>query len=634
MKKLILLLALIPGIIGAQVIIPQKDSVLAGDGKYLQVDVYRPAGCSQCPTILIQTPYGKYMFSLLGLPLGVGANINGSNYNFVVSDWRGFYTNAGAAYSGMPTKGKDGKDIVQWIATQPWSDGKVGGWGPSALGKVQFETANNYPPNLTCICPLVAAPQTYYNDYYPGGCLRTEYIEQLDALGYGLSPTVEQYPVHNLIWQFGIENPSWYPDSIPVPTFMIGGWYDHNVDQMITFFNAIRTQSPIAVRNQHRLLMGPWVHGGNGSAYVGSANQGQLNYPNAAKWCDTLALQFFDYHMRGINNGWNSSPFINYYQMGENTRQTAASWPPSSLTNVNYYMHDNLVLDNNIPATAGNALSYQYDPNNPSPTLGGATLKQGLQQGPYRQDTLVENRSDILVFSTAPLTQNVVMKGKAQVHLKVSSDKTDTDFDVRLCDVDPGGKSMLVQTGVLRMRYRNGFNATDTAAMVPGTIYAATIDLAATGITFLAGHRIRVDISSSNYPQYNRNMNTGKAMYPGFSPDSLINPVVATNTVYLNSANFSYITLPLDLSIGLDEHAAGSGFDVFPNPAEKEITVSFLKPANGTITVKDISGRTVLRTTINSQSKIFEVSKLEAGAYLLLADVEEASLTRKIIIIK
>src|SRR5689334_9502732 len=137
MKKAILLLLIFfhtSSLIEAQVIIPQSDSVLAGDGKYLHVDVYRPAGCSQCPTILIQTPYGKYMFSWLGLPLGVGANINNSNYNFVVSDWRGFYTNASAAYSGMPKRGKDGKDIVQWIAAQSWSDGKVGGWGPSALG--------------------------------------------------------------------------------------------------------------------------------------------------------------------------------------------------------------------------------------------------------------------------------------------------------------------------------------------------------------------------------------------------------------------------------------------------------------------------------------------------------------------
>jgi len=436
----------------SQTLTPIKDSVLASDGRYLHVDVYRPSGCSQCPTILIQTPYGKFWYPIIGLPLGVKYTINNSNYNFVVSDWRGFYTNATAAYSGMPSKGKDGKDIVQWIAAQPWSDGKVGAWGPSALGKVQFETANNYPPNLVCICPLVAAPQTYYNDYYPGGCLRTEYIEQLDALGYGLSPTIETYPVHNAIWTFGIENPSWYPDSIPVPALMIGGWYDHNTDQMLTFFNAIRTQSPIAVRNQHRILMGPWAHGGSGTAQVGTANQGQLNFANAAGWNDSLALLFFDYHMRNINNGWNTSPYVQYYQMGENTWNTSATWPIAGPSNVNYYFHDNLTMDNIAPSTGGNSLSYNYDPLNPSPTLGGPTLKQGLKQGPWRQDTIVENRNDILVFSTAALTQNVVVKGKMQVHLKASSDKKDTDFDVRVCDVDQNGKSMMVGTGVIRMR--------------------------------------------------------------------------------------------------------------------------------------------------------------------------------------
>lgn len=633
MRKLLLALFLLPAFIWAQ-IIPLKDSVLASDGKYLHVDVYRPAGCTQCPTILIQTPYGKIQFSLLGLPLGVGYNINNSNYNFVVADWRGFYTNSSAYYANCPNHGKDGKDFVQWIAAQSWSDGKVGGWGPSALGVVQFQTAYNYPPNLTCICPLVAAPQTYYNDYYPGGCLRSEYIQQLDALGYGLSPTVETYPAHNLIWQFGIENPSWYPDSIPVPALMIGGWYDHNVDQMINFFNAIRIQSPANVKNQHRLLMGPWVHGGNGIAHVGTAAQGQLSYPNAANWNDSMALLFFDYHMRGINNNWNSQPYINYYQMGENTRQTAASWPVAGLSNVNYYFHDNLTMDQTAPTTSTNSLTFQYDPTNPSPTLGGATLKQGLQQGPWRQDTLVENRNDILVFSTATLTQNVTMKGKAQVHIKASSDKTDTDFDVRLCDVYPNGKSMLVQTGVLRMRYRNGFNTTDTAAMVPGTVYTGTIDLAASCITFLAGHKIRVDISSSNYPQYNRNMNTGKAMYPANKPDTLVSPVTATNTVYLNSNNFSYITLPLDLTTGVNENVLQDGFEVFPNPAAEEFTVSFGAGINGTLSVCDISGRTILRTNIQGSEKKFSVTNLENGVYFIRAEANGESATKKIIITK
>ncbi len=634
MKKLLFFLVLLPCLLRSQALTPIKDSLLASDGKYLKVDVYRPSGCSQCPTILIQTPYGKFWYPIIGLPLGIGFNINSSNYNFVIMDWRGSYTNAGAAYSGMPGHGKDGKDVVQWIAAQSWSDGKVGGWGPSALGVVQFETAKEYPPNLTCICPLVAAPQMYYNDYYPGGCLKTEYIQQLDVLGYGFSPTIETYPVHNAVWTFFFENPNWYPDSIPVPALMIGGWYDHGPDQMITFFNAIRAQSPIAVRNQHRLLMGPWCHGGSGTAYVGSAQQGQLSYPAVANWNDTMALQFFDYHMRNISNGWNSTPYVSYYQMGENTKQSSPTWPPTGLANVNYYMHDNGILDNTAPSTPGNLLSYQYDPLNPSPTLGGATLRPDLEQGPWRQDTLVETRNDILVFSTATLTQNVVMKGKAQVHLKVSSDKTDTDFDVRICDVYPNGKSILVQTGVLRMRYRNGFNVSDTAAMVPGTVYAVNIDIPATSLTFLAGHKIRVDISSSNYPQYNRNMNTGKAMYPGFSPDSLVNPVTATNTVHLNSTNFSYITLPLDLTTSVNETNYTSVFSVFPNPAKDEFTINFQKEISATVSLFDISGRNILKTNIIGDSKRIDTKEFESGIYFIQVESAGKTFSEKIIIVK
>jgi predicted acyl esterase len=637
MKKVLLFVFVCFSIsnVNAQTLTPIHDSIHTSDNKYLHCDVYRPAGCTQCPTILIQTPYGKWRYQTYGLPLGFKFNINSSNYNIVITDWRGFYTNTSAYYAGCPNTGKDGYDVVQWIAAQSWSDGKIGTWGPSALGKVQYETARTYPPNLVCICPLVDAPQTVYNDFYPGGCLRTEYIEQLGSLGYGYSPTVEANPVHNNTWIYGLENPSWRPDSIGVPALMIGGWYDHNIEQMLTFFNAIRTLSPLSVRNQHKLLMGPWAHGGFSTAQVGTGQQGELYYTNAAGWSDSLSLEFFDYYLRNISNGYTANAFVQYYQMGENDWQTSAIWPPAGAVTTNFYFHDNLVMDNTSPTTSGNSLSYLYDPLNPSPTIGGPILLSTLKQGPWRQDTAVENRSDILVFSTPTLTQDVIMKGKAQVHLKISSDKKDTDFDVRLCDVDPAGRSMLLQTGVVRMRYRTGYNATDTASMVPGTIYAATIDLATGCNTFLTGHKIRVDISSSNYPQYNRNMNTGKAMYPGNKPDSLINPVVANNTVYMNSINFSYITLPVVPGpSSVKEISLKNDFTVFPNPANEEVTLHFQTETSGTILISDARGKIISKSNFSGTYKTIPTNNLDNGIYFVTVDNGTQTFTKKVAVVK
>ena len=229
MKKHILLaICIILNIInGYSVLTPQVDSIKMNDGKKLAVDIYIPNGMGKGPVILIQTPYNRQVYRLAGLPLGIGANINSSNYVFVVADWRGFYGSKKAAYIGSPDRTRDGYSTVEWIAAQTWSNGKIGTWGASALGKVQYQTAKGNPPHLTCICPLVAGPQFEYNEYFPNGCLRTEYVQQLDGLGFGLTAGLMAHPIKDNYWNFA-EDINDYPDSIQVPCFMIGGWYDHN----------------------------------------------------------------------------------------------------------------------------------------------------------------------------------------------------------------------------------------------------------------------------------------------------------------------------------------------------------------------------------------------------------------------
>lgn len=595
---------------------PIVDSIPMRDGKKLAADIYIPSGMTSGPVILVQTPYNRQYYRYIGLPLQIGNNVNSSNYIFVFIDWRGFYGSAAASYSNSPSQGQDGHDCVEWIAQQSWSNGKIGTWGPSALGRVQFQTAEENPPHLVCICPLVAAPQFNYTEYFPNGVLRTEYVQQLSALGYGITPFLMLYPVRNNIWSY-VENTNYYPDSIRVPCLMIGGWYDHNTETMVDFFNAIKTQSPVSVRSQHKLLMGPWVHGGTGIAQVGTATQGQLSYPNAANKNDTLARQFFDYYLRNVANSYTANPNVQYYQMGDNTWNSNSTWPVNGASNTLFYFHQSGLMDNNIPSNTTDLKSYNYDPNDPSPTVGGPTLKNGLTQGPYDQATSVENRNDILSFTTDALTQDAVMKGNAVVHLKIASNRYDTDFMIRLTDVYPDGRSMLVNDGAMRMRFRNGLNTTDTVKMIPGQIYDCIMTLPNTAITFLAGHKIRVDVSSSNYPRFNRNMNTDGPMYPGNNVDVLVNPVVATNTVYVNSSNPSYISLPLyGYTAGINELQETSVVQIFPNPASDVLSIQKIPAGKHTLNIYNLNGEKVYTSEVEYSTEI-DVKKWNSAIYFI-----------------
>ncbi len=611
---------------------PIIDSIPMRDGRKLPCNIYLPATWTNGPVILIQTPYNRNAFNA-GMPLGIGLNLNASNYAFCVVDWRGFWGAAAAGYMGSPTRGEDGYDCVEWIYAQTWCNDSIGCWGPSALGKCQFQTAHEYPPHLTCICPLVASPQFEYETYFPGGCYRTEYIEQLDSLGYGMSYYLLQYPVHSPVWTYVFENPNWYPDSIPVPAFMIGGWYDHEPDEMIEFFNAIRAQSPVA--SQHRLLMGPWCHGGNSTAYVGSAQQGELSYPNAAGDNDSLALMFFDYYLRNIQNGWNNTPVIQYYTMGSDTWTSSPVWPPLGMTPISLFMHSDTMLQPYAPTTSTGSISYAYDPNDPSPTIGGPTLHQDLEQGPFDQTDSVESRNDILTFTTAPLTQDVLVNGIITVHLEITSDKFDTDFCVRLCDVYPTGESMMISDGVYRMRFRDGMDAVDTANMIPGQHYFVDIDFRNTSYTFLQGHSLRVDVTSSNYPRYNRNMNTGQDMYPGpyqTAGDTLLNPQIANNTIYTNSVYSSRVTIPCNSwPTSIAENNAPQ-FEVYPNPASNYVDVTSAVNGECTYTMIDAMGRIVREQKSNTQTTRIVLDGLAAGVYVLQMQTEAGVSSREIIV--
>jgi predicted acyl esterase len=591
------------------------------DEMTLEGDVYLPDNWTAGPVILIQTPYNKNLSHFVGLPLGIGYAQEDMEYAIVICDWRGFFGSTDALYAGAPSRGQDGYDVVEWIAEQSWCNGKVGTWGPSALGRVQFMTAREHPPHLVCMVPVVAAPTYTYLEYYSNGAARTEYLEQLDALGFGTSPVVYAHPEKDFTWDFA-ESANDYPDEIEIPALMIGGWYDHNVETMIATFSDLQTLSLPAVQTKHKLLMGPWTHGGHGTASVGSGMQGELEYPEAVGWSVDRALEFFDFYLKDEANGWENYPAVTYFQMGDNEWLTSNQWPVSSTAPVKLFFQNDNSLKLDLP-NSSQSLSLNYDPQNPSVTIGGPTLRNDLDQGPYDQSILVESADDILVFTSVELTSDVTVKGSVTIQISISTDVVDTDVAVRLCDVYPDGRSMLVCDGIYRMRFANGFEPGDAIELVPGELYSVQIEMPNTALTFKQGHRIRVDVTGSNYPRFNRNMNTGGEMYPDLNGDTLVNPLIAHDQIWLSTTptNGSFVILPVEGSfpISVAETKNDSPVILYPNPTHELLHITlpdyFLNTAVAEIYSTD--GRLFLKENIQNKIKEINIEMLPRGSYEL-----------------
>jgi len=547
--------------IGLSQLTPTYDDIMVPmrDGETLEVDVYLPSGPGPFEVILIQTPYNKDLFSL-GLPMGVLQNINSQPFAWVIVDWRGFYGSNAADLSNFD-RGEDGYDVCEWISAQTWHADRIGTWGPSALGKVQYDTAAESHPNHTCAVPLVAHPHFGYNDYFYGGALEEGRLNQLDALGYGLSPVILANPYYNIGWSVSETN-SWTPSSVGIPTLQIGGWYDHAIDKMMDWYEATRNNAAISVRDQQWLLVGPWVHGGSGAAYVGSSVQGELNYPNAEYVSDTMAWNFLNYYLLDTPNNWQNTPLITYYETGTNIWLTSGATriDATGTNTLNFNQNGQLTSDNGVSST-----SFVSNPSSPCPTIGGPTLSTSLDQGPYDQISL-EARPDVITFETASLTTAVNVTGRITLDLSIESDQPDCDIVAKLVDVYPDGRNMLITDGIKRMRFRNGYYASDEAFMTPRQIFSAHIDLPFTNYTWVPGHKIKVYISGNSDIRWNINLQDGGTMYqPGVGN-------VANIIVHHSNANPSIITFPGNnptLAIAeIDEKIT-----IYPNPTKGKITI-------------------------------------------------------------
>jgi predicted acyl esterase len=505
------------------------------DGQLLAAFLRRPVnGACRLPTILIQTPYNKE-----GIRAGrftapaPGPLFDSPAYAFVVLDWRGFFGSAAAAVA-QPDYGQDGHDAVAWIAQQDWSDGQVGTWGVSALGRVQLWTATRRPPALKAIVPIFSPLNTEYEAYYPGGVLRREYVDTLGLL-YGAS-MVEQHPFQDAVWL-------WFGDlydaaDMDVPVLLVAGWYDlDNARSFDTWDDLLGVGG--ALSTEHCMVVGAWHHFATSAEAAGAGRPltaQELLYHDGEHRIQTDSLAWFDAHLRGLTGPVDAWERVRYERDGEGLWEGVDTWPPANTTGQVALYLDGLGELSDVAPPPGE-LSYVFDPDDPAPSIGGQTLHFELLHGPHDQQDVIA-RSDVLVFESEPLTADLRVRGGLEAVLAVSTTGVDTDLVVLVTDVDESGSHLLLADGVRRLSLRDSLTA--PTAVTAGQRYELTVKVInQLAYTFAAGHRVGLIVSSGSYPRFARNPGNGATFYT--DPASSI---AVTNTVFTDGV--SRLILPID----------------------------------------------------------------------------------------
>lgn len=486
------------------------------DGKSLAADVYLPPKPGKFPSVLIQTPYNRSnmgaVMSTPDAPMGETGRGSASDmkvlmdrehYAYVVVDWRGFYGSKAAMEGVKPLqfrRGLDGFDCVEWIAAQEWSDGRVGTWGGSALGKQQLDTAAEHPPHLVCCAPLIASMGTEYAAYYEGGVMLEGHVKRLDQLGFGVGAKVIAQPLSGAeIWKWA-EKLSYRPQAIQVPCLMITGWWDNYPDLVVKTFEDIVAKGGDRAKAHSRLLIGPWDH-----VSVGVAAQGDVTFEKAALFSGGAAKAFFDYWLRDQkDNGWDRTARVRYWVVNEEGWKAAESWTGIARETTALYLHPDGKIAAEKPAQPGTR-GWTHDPVKASPTLGGANLPP-MKHGPTDQSAL-SDRKDGAWYSTGKLEKPLRLNGNAELTITFSANRPDCDFFARLCDVGPDGRPILIADAAGRASLRD--STAEKKLLTPGEKYTITLRFPSTATTFPEGHELRLHLSSANWPRYERNPHTG-----------------------------------------------------------------------------------------------------------------------------
>ncbi len=556
--------------------VPMRDNVR------LDTNIFHPEGGGRFPTVLIRTPYGKGA----DLPIGYQSFIK-HGYAVVMQDVRGRYA-SGGVFDALNQEGPDGYDTLNWIAAQPWSDSQIGMIGGSYLGIAQWRVALLNNPHLKAIFPVVSGSDEYLDRYYStGGALKlghrllwlsqnltapgaakpkfNDYINHLPLRTIdraatrqtlGFYQTVLNHPAYDSFWkgQSVLENIG----QVRVPVFSVGGWYDNYVESDLDAFAALHKLHGL-LDDRYRITIGPWAH--NMSTPFPDVSYGD----DSSSPIRSYQIDWFDHWLKGepLKYGTGDArPFspatwhavraevdeapVHIFVMGVNRWRDEQAWPLARARTTSFY----LASDGEANSLSGDGVLqpkqeranmrdlFTYDPRNPVPTHGGAVCcdPKIFPWGPMDQRP-VEKRKDVLVYTSAPLKQDLEVTGPIRVVLYASTSAADTDFTAKLVDVFPDGEARNLTDGILRIRYRQGLDKPELAQ--PGEVYPLNIDAGVTSNVFLAGHSIRLEISSSNFPRFDRNPNTGRP----FADETTLKK--AQQVIYHSRQYPSHILLPV-----------------------------------------------------------------------------------------
>jgi putative CocE/NonD family hydrolase len=542
------------------------------DGTVLRADVYRPDTEARVPVIVNRTPYNRSHSLIPPAAIDPERAVE-AGFAVVCQDIRGRFASGGRFYP-FAEEANDGYDTVEWAAAQPWSTGAVGMAGRSYSGAAQWMAAAAQAPHLKALFPVAIGSDFYDGWIYQGGAFQLGFnlfwalivgapreapraiaharhlplatVPVLKGLGEAASFYFDwiDHSTDDAFWQrFAISRNY---GRVIVPAYNVTGWYDVFLRGTLENFTRMRREggSEEARRGQ-RLLVGPWGHG---STYGSYPDHGfpAFGPPDGVDLAD-VQIRFFARYLRGERNGIDEGPPVRIFVMGENRWRDEEDWPPARARATPWYLHGPdrdggpRSLSSSPPTDEAPDV-YVYDPADPAPTVGGSTSLPaplfGNSSGPHDQRR-VEQRPDVLTYTSAPLEGPLETTGPLEVQLFAATDAPDTDFVAKLMDVSPDGESRILAEGILRARFREGFDR--PRPVEPGAVHVYRIDLVATAYVFAAGHRVRVAVTSSSFPRFDRNPNTGHALGVD-GPDDL-RP--ARQTVFHDRERPSHILLPV-----------------------------------------------------------------------------------------
>lgn len=526
------------------------------DGVKLATQIEIPAGPKRkMPTVLLRTPYGRDLGGALGLFRG----FIGNGYIFVSQDTRGRFDSEGENLPFLSDQ-EDGYDTVEWIASQPWSDGRVGIIGGSALGITGYQAAITNPPHLTCVLAVVAPANLQSQAILWGGQMRKDLaIGWTVGTGYP-AETLTLMTDHAFYDDFAKKYDLAYNASnVNVPMMHVGGWYDIFTDGTIAAFLALQEKGGPGARGLQRLIMGPWTHAG----MIGK-KQGELEFPDNSTINPLLSsiLNWTDACFSGKLKEKDEP--VMFYMMGDvdqedsrwNVWQTTSTWPPPGGTTDTWHLTAGKTLSPK-PTDDSTSFTYTFDPSNPVKTMGGGNLTIGTH-GSVDQSK-IEDRPDVLVFDSPVFDEAYGIAGSVYAELTVSTTGCDTDFTAKLTDVYPDGRSMLIADGIARTSFREY----DSGKLIPaakGEKMRIHVHVGETAYTFNKGHKMRLAVSSSNHPRFSVNTNTCTDMA---FPHNLI--IAEYDARVLKDKSATHEGVPYEV-VENTVHAGGAGSSVLILP--------------------------------------------------------------------